>query len=53
MKYLVRPQRIEIRTVCFCYATLPPNCPDNCNANCRNFCGAQVCSPRMEPMSLN
>lgn len=56
MEYLVEAQGIEIRWNCAYFLQLPgcvPYCPNDCHPNCEAFCGGQVCSPRMDPMSLN
>ncbi len=53
MEYLVEPQGIDTRFTCTCLGVYIEGGVDVCNTNCDSFCGAQVCSPRMEPMSLN
>ena len=59
MEYLVEPQGIDTRDNCNginieCkLGVCAPNLPEACNANCGSFCGGQLCSPRVDPMSLN
>lgn len=60
MEYLIEPQNMDIKSGDTCngiYINTGGGClhtdVDVCAAQCGWLCGSQMCSPRMDPMSLN